>query len=228
MQPNSPIRDKNYYDILEVPSTATQDEVYDSYVRAKNAYSQDSLAMYSLMSKEECHLLLNQIEEAYIIISDPVKRTAYDSARGINVKQEDQEYQKQNFELKGMHHQVSSHNTEKVQNTNITKLVAANKYSLSYEKNIDFEQLIEQTNDFTGEFLKRIREYKNVPIQRMTEMTKISKNYLNSIEDEKIQNLPALVYVRGFVYQYAKCLKLNPDVVATSMLQRFSKLKGQS
>ena len=61
------------------------------------------------------------------------------------------------------------------------------------------EEKIKCCEDFTGEFLKEIREYKGVDLSRMNSMTKISKNYLRNIEDDNIEALPALAYVRGFV-----------------------------
>jgi cytoskeletal protein RodZ len=61
----------------------------------------------------------------------------------------------------------------------------------------------------------------------MVEMTRISKTHLIAIENEDISKLPADVYVRGYVYQYAKVLKLNPDQVATSYIVHFKKLKSQ-
>ena len=82
--------------------------------------------------------------------------------------------------------------------------------------------------EFTGSFLKTIREYKNVSVERMAEMTRISKTYIRNLEEENVEKLPALVYTRGFVYQYAKCLKLNPELVATSFLHHIKKLKAQS
>ena len=85
------------------------------------------------------------------------------------------------------------------------------------------EQEIEETEEFSGEFLKKIREYKQVTIPRLADMTKVSKTYLMNIEEEKLDGLPALVYVRGFVYQYAKCLKLNPELVANSYLARIKR-----
>jgi cytoskeletal protein RodZ len=99
-------------------------------------------------------------------------------------------------------------------------MVSCRKFSLNYDKDLQFEQEIEKATEFNGEFLKKIREYRQVDISRMSDMTKISKTYINCLEKEDIKNLPALVYVRGFVYQYAKCLKLNPDLVATSYLNR--------
>ena len=58
---------------------------------------------------------------------------------------------------------------------------------------------------------------------RMSEMTRISKTHLRNIEEENISELPARVYTRGFVYQYAKCLKMNPEEVASSYMDRVEK-----
>jgi cytoskeletal protein RodZ len=61
----------------------------------------------------------------------------------------------------------------------------------------------------------------------MAEMTRISKTHITAIENEDVAKLPADVYVRGYVYQYAKVLKLEPERVATSYLLHFKKLKSQ-
>ena len=77
-----------------------------------------------------------------------------------------------------------------------------------------------------GASLKEIREYKNVSIERMAEMTKVSKSHLIGIENDDPSKLPADVYVRGYVFQYAKVLKLNPDLVAQSYMLHFKKLRA--
>jgi hypothetical protein len=219
---------KNYYEVLEIPTNATPEEVQEGYIRAKNAYTQDSLALYSLMSKEECQNILEMIDEAYTIISDPNKRAQYDDARNINNRYSRPEPTRKSNTFRPSSAPLSLEKEEVSTQTNITKIVAANKFALNYQVDAEFEQEIEQTTEFTGEFLKKIREYKNVDIIRMSDMTKVSKTYLLNIEEENIEKLPALVYVRGFVYQYAKCLKLNPDLVASSYLFRMKKLKGEA
>jgi len=41
------------------------------------------------------------------------------------------------------------------------------------------------------------QRYKEVDLGRMADMTKVSKTYLQYIEDEEFKKLPAPVYVRG-------------------------------
>ena len=222
---------KNYYEILEIHTDATHDQVYAGYLKTTHAYSEDNPAIYSLMGQDECQQMTQLIDEAYSIISDPTKRQRYDQVKGLNTGNEinDTETKHKENDFETLSNSIVKDKViPQSTNKNITKIVASNKYSLSYEVNQEFEDEIEKTSEYSGSFLKQIREYKKVEIQRMSEMTRVSKSYLLNIENEDIEKLPALVYVRGFVYQYAKCLKLNPELVATSYLFRLKKLKEQS
>lgn len=249
---NNPTSDlKNYYEVLEIPASARSEEIYHSYQRAKAAYSSDSLALYSLMSPEECRNVLELVEEAYSILSDPTKRKRYDEARGLN-----REFNLMNYNILSDKvaplraerevmpaHQVSSassvlpsadftlnsqstgSDSASSTSTNVNKLVTQKRFALDYVINADFEKEIDESTEFTGDFLRKIREYKNLDLDRLSDMTKVSRLYLQGIEMEDFGKLPAPVYVRGFVFQYAKCLKLKPEVVANSYVARMKKLK---
>jgi len=225
-------KNKNYYEVLEVPTHAGSDDILKGYNRAKNAYSHDSLALYSLMSQNECESVLNLIEEAYSILSDSEKRKQYDLARGIHNPTLAKESKpiEQNQKLSETlleNNNTNGHQLNPPPQTtgeySMPKIVAKKRFSLDFEVDQEMEDKIEQATQFTGPFLKEIREYKNVDIVRMADLTRVSKTYLKNIEEEKFDNLPALVYVRGFVYQYAKCLKLNPDLIASSYLHHIKK-----
>lgn len=219
--------EKNYYSILEIPTNASQREITEGYQKAKNAYSYDSIALYSLMSKSECNQMLQEIEEAYLILSSPHKRRQYDNVKGFNTNSApyslNESNTSQNIAIETNDPFLQDGQTKST--SQISKIVANKRFSLEFEENSEFEKEIEQTTEFTGPFLKKIREYKNIDVPRMSEMTKVSKTYIINIEKEDLTLLPALVYVRGFVYQYAKCLKLNPDLVATSYMYRMKRIK---
>lgn len=221
-------KSKNYYEILEVPTNATSEEIYQGYIRAKNAYGQDSLALYSLMTKEECNQIIELIEEAYTIISDPQKRKQYDEPRGIkSVVSDHKRIESPENELAEVSRSSRTEESRATE-TNMTKIVAKKRFALDFKADHSMEEKIEQTTDFSGEFLREIREYKNVDINRMADMTKVSKTYIRHIEEENLAGLPAPVYVRGFVYQIAKCLKLNPEMVAMSYLNRLKSKQVES
>jgi curved DNA-binding protein CbpA len=229
---------KNYYEVLEIPTSARSEDIYHSYQRAKFAYSSESLAIYSLISGEECRNILNLIEEAYSILSDPAKRRRYDEARGLNTDFTNMSYNplsqrdlrdahsnREEFPRPAASNSFQSSPSSTPSASNVTKLVAQNQFALNYVTNADFEKEIEETNEFSGAFLRKIREYKNLDMQRLCDMTKVSRNHLQDIEDEDFSRLPAAVYVRGFVFQYAKCLKLKPELVANSYTARMKKIK---
>ena len=214
------------------------------------------------MSTEECRNVLDLVEEAYSILSDPSKRKRYDEARGFNrefntinynilsdrvapyretptayntphhagnvsaMLQEDFTLNSQSSSITSSTGEMSPRAAQTLSNTtNVSKLVTQKRFALDYVLNADFEREIEDTTEFTGEFLRKIREYKSVDLDRLSDMTKVSRLYLQGIENEDFDKLPASVYVRGFVFQYAKCLKLKPEVVANSYTARMKKLK---
>ncbi|MCM2278833.1 MAG: helix-turn-helix domain-containing protein [Oligoflexia bacterium] len=82
---------------------------------------------------------------------------------------------------------------------------------------------IEAETEWTGLFLKRVREMRNISIEELSAITKISKTYLQAVEEENYPKLPAPVYVRGFVNQMARALKLPQEKVSAAYMSRFSK-----
>jgi curved DNA-binding protein CbpA len=177
------------------------------------------------MTRNECDDILGQVEEAYSVLGFPEKRKEYDRIRGFNQSNSPLETQTVQ-ESKSTQVQYEDYGSNLIE-AKVSKITAQKKFGLEFHPDAEMDRIIRDCREFTGTFLKQIREYKNVSLDRMSEMTKISKTLLSAIENEDLPKLPADVYVRGYVYQYAKVLKLNPDTVATSFLLHFKKLKSQ-
>lgn len=62
-----------------------------------------------------------------------------------------------------------------------------------------------------GDKLRREREMRGVTIAEMSESTKISKRWLQALEDEEFDILPGGVFNRGFVRSYARFLGINEE-----------------
>ena len=58
-------------------------------------------------------------------------------------------------------------------------------------------------------------------LEDISSTTKISPSYLRFIEEDRFEELPAPVYVRGFVRAYADCVGLDAARVAASYMKKF-------
>jgi DnaJ-class molecular chaperone len=201
----------NYYEILELPSNAPQHEVSSAYERAKNTYSGENTAIYTIFSEKEARELLVLIEEAYQILGNKILRNIYDQRllsgqAGLN-------------------------------DLTYTSIVEASKQffpepkaeksTIAYKKNDAFEKEIRNQTEWDGDFLKKVREYKMMTPQNVSDITKINPFYITAIEKMDSENLPAVVFVRGYVMQTAKALGLDEKKVADSYMKHFKNTLGK-
>src|SRR5687767_6466278 len=62
-----------------------------------------------------------------------------------------------------------------------------------------------------GEELRREREIRGISLKEIADATKISKRFLEALERNDHRTLPAPVFTRGFVREYARYVGLNAD-----------------
>lgn len=72
--------------------------------------------------------------------------------------------------------------------------------------------------EINGQVVRRVREARGVSLPDLAEITKISKRYLVAIEEQNLDDLPARVYLRGFLTQVARALKVDKDRLAEGYL----------
>jgi cytoskeletal protein RodZ len=69
-----------------------------------------------------------------------------------------------------------------------------------------------------GEELRREREIRGISLKEIADATKISKRFLEALESNDHRTLPAPVFTRGFVREYARYVGLN----AEEMVNRYN------
>ena len=69
-----------------------------------------------------------------------------------------------------------------------------------------------------GEELRREREIRGISLKEIADATKISKRFLEALERNDHKSLPAIVFTRGFVREYARYVGLN----AEEMVNRYN------
>lgn len=78
-----------------------------------------------------------------------------------------------------------------------------------------------------GPFLRQTRENLNLSREEIFRITRIPIRYLQAIEEERPADMPARVYLQGFVKNLAQVYKLNPQETARLFLEYFDKNLSQ-
>jgi curved DNA-binding protein CbpA len=91
----------------------------------------------------------------------------------------------------------------------------------TYKIDENFEKQLKEKTDWVGEDLKNAREYKNISVERMSDKIKVNSYYITAVENMDSSNLPAPVFVRGYVVQISKHLGLNDKLVADSYMKSY-------
>ncbi len=87
----------------------------------------------------------------------------------------------------------------------------------------ELEKEITEQTEWSGAFIRKVREGRGVSIEEVTQATKITKAYILAIEEENYSKLPAAVFIRGFVGQLARLLKLPHQQVSASYMSRLQR-----
>lgn len=78
---------------------------------------------------------------------------------------------------------------------------------------------------YRGKTLKRVREKMRVELQVISQETKINIKILEGIEEEALEKLPAMVYLKGFLRSFAQSIGLNPHEVIGDYLRVMDEAK---
>ena len=216
------IEDLNYYELLEINTDASSQDIHRAYDRIRKIYEPNSIALYSLFSAEETTSINQRIEDAYRTLVYEESRKRYDAL------------------LRQSH----------VPPAPAATLPAEKRYqalpvqpSLSLETNNRYlkttgpmqepvppmpavmiptpQPLPSTVTEFTGSVLKILREQRNITVRTIADMTKLGSRYIEFIEAENFSKLPARPYLRGFMVLYAKALGYEPERLVSDYMKRY-------
>jgi flagellar biosynthesis protein FlhG len=180
------------YDVLGVARTGTDDEIRRAYKRQREIFREGGLPTVSVVAPDVLRRELARIEEAHDTLLDMVRRRAYDLSTFPDDAPEI----------------VPARTQSAAQMAELMMLQA----ELAREINAETQ--------FSGTLLRKVREAQGVEIPDIARVTKISTAHIQAIENEVQGDLPAPVYVQGFVQQIARFLKLDPAQVSKTYMRR--------
>jgi curved DNA-binding protein CbpA len=190
------VRRPTHYETLSLPRDATPEQVERSYHFFAGMYEEAALATYSLLDTEEQRDARARIRQAYEALHDPVQRDLYD--RSLE---------------EGTPLAAGERGPAAVPAPIPSPPAPPAKAEVQHVARFLAEPV-------TGESLRKAREERSITLQEIAASTKIGVRFLEYIESDRHSDLPALVYIRGFVQEYARCLGLDPRSTADSYLKR--------
>ena len=69
-----------------------------------------------------------------------------------------------------------------------------------------------------GSWLRQQREIRNITLREISDNTKIGLRYLEALEEDRFEVLPAPIFAKGFLREYARYVGLSPDEVVNHYL----------
>jgi len=198
-----PLGEQNHYELLEVSCEADPGEIERAYRMAQAAYASDSLATYSVFGEEDAISLRERIELAYEVLSDPERRRAYDGSLAGELLPP---------ASAGSAFELERERPARNEPKPLAPLALAAFDDLEAEAG---------SSGYDGARLRRARMRRGLELEQIAQVTKINSTYLRFLEEERFDDLPAAVYVRGFVGAYARCCGLDLSAVVPSYMERF-------
>lgn len=193
-----PLEEQDYYELLEISRQATPEEVERAYAMARALYTDDAMAGLSVFDSGDAEAISERVERAYRTLMDADARREYDMSLEAPPPE----------------------TAERVDEDALDASCAEPEQML--------EDLDTDAGEFGGAQLRRLRMNRGIELEDVAEVTKVNPTYLRFIEEERFDDLPAAVYVRGFVLGYADCIGLDGAEVARLYMSRYEESRQQS
>ncbi len=191
--------EQTYYEILETEPGVSDEEVRRAYRAIKDIYASGSLVISGLYEEHELAELHARVNAAHDTLFAPDRRRLYDLALP-------------EADLARAVRAAASGGRR-----------PAAPLSAAEERIETSDTALDPDAEVTGEYLRKVRQTRGIELGDISQRTKISERYLRAIEEERFSDMPAAVYVRGYVMEYARALRMDAHRVTESYLVRYRK-----
>lgn len=211
--------EQTLYEVLEIDPGASDEEIRRATRRMRDTYAPDSLALCGLGGAERLVTLQRRIEDAYDTLLDSERRRRYDLAlfpEGVPVAAGREGREGRDDRRRP---NADSGELKPTTDPKVAAVMAPAPPPLPPPE-------ITSDTEFSGDVLQRVRQALRLELKDIATRTKIGLSQLRAIEGELWDALPAQVYLRGFLQEYAKCLRLDSAQVVRSYLERYQRARG--
>lgn len=228
------IKSQNYYEVIGVSRYASPEEIRRAYEICKTTFKEDSLATYSLFSDDENQEIFAVISRAYETLVNPKLRREYDTflsnLEGKSVSASGVEEENLVAGVIGRELNGGVQSVARVPTQELSKVTPSSAQKPPQPEtpppeksaaDARLEEFIQSVTEFNGRTLRKVRTLRGVSVEDLAELTKIRKTYLEYLEEESFEFLPAPVYIKGFIIIIANALGLPANKVADDYMTLF-------
>ena len=201
---------EKYYELLDLSPEANLTQVEAAYKKACSVYSNQNPEFATHFSEQEAAEIKSLIDEAYKALKSKLYITVPSNLSTSNY---------QDRVPTPFYYNASATTSSDAEDfdTELRKVEAEIDPSLESEllKHAFYDGLI----------LKKLRLKRKISLQTISQKTNIGLHHLKAIESNNFKSLPAGVFVKSYVKQYAELLELNAQAVGDSYIRLYNESK---
>jgi len=208
------LRPFTYYELMGLDRGCTTLDINNQYDRLKRIYVSENTMLREVFDDEGLFIFNTLMDYVHKQLSDPELRREYDMEIDEHLGSLEESFP-ETFILSDV---VRRYNRSK---KGPAKLIKKDVYGRDAEKKkpaedldfVDINKIFEKYADdiIDGEKLKQIREESGISLKSIISNTKISSFVVNAIEANSYDKLPAQIYVKGFLRNYCKAIKIKTE-----------------
>ena len=213
--------EQSLYEVLEIDPGASEEDIRRAYKRGREMYNNESMVVCGLFSPERLTVVQQRIEEAYEALLDPDKRKTHDLKLfpdGIPARP---------TPASGITPAGKSDRTPVEPRSAGSPGGKREDETPAKVVELPPEPPIVADTEFTGSLLRQLREARSIELIDISQRTKISVAHLRTIEDERWDAMPAPVYLRGFLVEFARFLRLDVGQVTRTFMARATRARAK-
>ena len=202
----------NYYEWFGLDRGCSTFDINNQYEKLKKIYVGENPMLRDIYSDSDLFILNSLVDTIFKELNDSEIRREYDMDISSHLASLETSFP----DIFMIGEVIKKYNRVKKREV----LVKKDVFGRSAEKKVvassssdfvDANDIFNKYHDLpvTGDLLRKIREEVGISYELIISRTKISKMVIDAIENDKYSQLPADLYVKNFVQQYCKMLKLN-------------------
>jgi curved DNA-binding protein CbpA len=204
---------QNYYEILDIPPTATQFEIRSAYKSALYIYDDGSPVSYSFFSQDERKKILALLEKAFLTLINDKTRTEYNRKLIEDGILDEETFYEDTYKkpIPIIDLQRSRVSTSRKTTSSSIKSEKASSHIIS--------ELLAQ-DIIKGNDLRKMRMSLGVPLEHIAEYTKVRITLLRCIEEDRFDDLPSTFHLKSFLRSYIEYFQVDPEPFVDRYMKR--------